>query len=189
MCNVLKLWNWLYTIVTKLTEIIKGGSSLVNADSHYNQENFFELMFLLSPFQFNGLMQERCNSIAMELRLFCTNPLNGSWLIIIWSNSKFWWFNEQWSNLGLATLSIHRKQATWNVHMINMDSGNGSSPVRCQAITWTNAYLLSKAPSGFNLSENWIKICSFLFKKIHLKMSSAKWLPFCPGLNAVVEVL
>ena len=53
-------------------------------------------------------------------------------------------------------------------------SGNGLSPVRRQAITWTNAGLLSIGLLGSNFNEIWIRILPFSFKKIHLKMSSAK---------------
>ena len=36
-----------------------------------------------------------------------------------------------------------------------MASGNGLSPVRCQAITWTNTDLLSIGPLGTNFSDIW----------------------------------
>ena len=60
-------------------------------------------------------------------------------------------------------------------------SGNGLSPVRCQAITWPNADLLSIGLSATNLSEIWIKMQNLSFMKTHLKMLSVKWQPFCPG--------
>ena len=43
-----------------------------------------------------------------------------------------------------------------------------------------NAHLLLIEPLGTNLSENRIEIQKFSFNKMHLKMSSAKWRPFCP---------
>ena len=43
------------------------------------------------------------------------------------------------------------------------------------------AGLLSVGPLGSNFSEILIKIGNFSFTKIHLKMSSATWWPFCPG--------
>ena len=50
---------------------------------------------------------------------------------------------------------------------------------RSQASTWTNDSLLSIGLLGTNFSEIWIGILSFSFKKMHLKMSSAKkWRPF-----------
>ena len=53
-----------------------------------------------------------------------------------------------------------------------MGSGNGLSPVRRQVIAWTNAGLHSIGLLGTNVSEIWIEVLSFLFKKIHSKMWS-----------------
>ena len=64
-------------------------------------------------------------------------------------------------------------------------SDNGLSPGRRQAIIWTNAGILLIGPSGTNFSEILIVIHTFSFKKMHLKMLSAKWRPFCLGLNVV----
>ena len=62
-------------------------------------------------------------------------------------------------------------------------SDNGLSPGRRQAIIWTNVGILLIGPLGTNCSEMLIEIHIFSFKKIHLKMSSGKWGPFCLGLN------
>ena len=62
-------------------------------------------------------------------------------------------------------------------------SDNGLSPGRRQAIIWTNAGILSIGPLGTNFSEILIAIQTFSFRKMHLKMSSAKWRLFCLGLN------
>ena len=64
-------------------------------------------------------------------------------------------------------------------------SYNGLSPGRRQAIIWTNAGILLIGPLGTNFREILIGIQTFSFKKIHLKMSSAKWRPFCLGLNVL----
>ena len=64
-------------------------------------------------------------------------------------------------------------------------SDNGLSPGRRQAIIWTNAGILLIGPLGTNFSEIVIEIRSFSFKKMHLKMSSGKWRPFCLGLNVI----
>ena len=50
----------------------------------------------------------------------------------------------------------------------------GLSPVRCQAITRTNAGLLSTGLLGTSFVEIGIEILSFSFKKMHLKMSYVK---------------
>ena len=63
---------------------------------------------------------------------------------------------------------------------------NGLSPGRRQAIIWTNAGILLIGPLGTNFSENLIGIQTFSFKKMPLKMSSAKWRPFCLGLNVLM---
>ena len=62
-------------------------------------------------------------------------------------------------------------------------SDNGLLPDRHQAIIWTNAGILLFRPLGTNFNEILIEIHIISFKKIHLKMSSGKWRPFCLGLN------
>ena len=67
--------------------------------------------------------------------------------------------------------------------LIIIGSDNGLSPGRRQAIIWTNAGIWSIRPLGTHFSEILIEILTFSFKKMHLKMSSAKWRLFCLGLN------
>ena len=69
--------------------------------------------------------------------------------------------------------------------LITIGSDNGLSPDRRQAIIWTNAGLLSIGPLRTYFSENLIKILQFWLKKMHVKMSSAKWRPSCLGLNVL----
>ena len=64
-------------------------------------------------------------------------------------------------------------------------SDNGLSPGRRQAIIWTNAGILLIGPLGTKFNEISIKIHTFSFKEMHLKMSSGKWRPFCLGLNVL----
>ena len=61
--------------------------------------------------------------------------------------------------------------------------GNGLLPGWHQAIIWTNAGILLTGPLGTDLSEIFIEICTFIFKKMHLKMSCAKWRLFCRSLH------
>ena len=70
-----------------------------------------------------------------------------------------------------------------------IDSDNGLSPGRRQAIIWTNAGILLIGPLGTNFSEILIGIQIFSFKKMRLKMSSAKWRPFCLGHNVLTQSL
>ena len=66
-------------------------------------------------------------------------------------------------------------------------SENGLSPVRRQAIIWTNAGVLIMRPSWSDFNEILIEVHTFSFKKIHLKMSSVKWRPFSLGLNVSTQ--
>ena len=67
--------------------------------------------------------------------------------------------------------------------LTTIGSDNGLSPGRRQAIIWTNDGILLIRTLGTNFSEILSKIQSFSFKKMHLKMSSAKWRLFRLGLN------
>ena len=64
-------------------------------------------------------------------------------------------------------------------------SDNGLSPGRRQAIICTNAGILLIRTLATNFSEILSKIYTFPLKKMHLKMSSAKWWQFCLGLNVL----
>ena len=60
------------------------------------------------------------------------------------------------------------------VNWVSIGSDNGLSPGRRQAIIWTNAGILLIQTLRTNFSEILSEIHTFLFKKMHLKMSSAK---------------
>ena len=66
-------------------------------------------------------------------------------------------------------------------------SDSGLSPGWHQAIIWNNAGILLNRTLGTNFSEILGKIHSFSFKKMHLKMSSAKGRLFSLGLNELIE--
>ena len=63
----------------------------------------------------------------------------------------------------------------------------GLLPGRCQAIIWTSGGILLIGPLGMNYSEILNRIQTFSYKKMQLKMSSAKWHPFCLGLNVLMR--
>ena len=65
-------------------------------------------------------------------------------------------------------------------------SDNGLSSGQRQPIIWINAIILLIGPPETNLSEILIVIHTFSLKKMHLKISFAKWRPFCPGLNVLI---
>ena len=68
-----------------------------------------------------------------------------------------------------------------SVNRVSIGWDNGLLPIRRQAIISTNVGLLSIGTLGTNFNEILIKIQNFSLTKMHLKISSAKWRPFCPG--------
>ena len=74
-----------------------------------------------------------------------------------------------------------------NTKLTTIASDNGLSPGRHHAIIWTNAGILLIEPLEINFSEVLIEINTFAFKKMHLKVSSAKWWRFCLGLEVLSE--
>ena len=68
-----------------------------------------------------------------------------------------------------------------------IDSDNGLSPGRRQAIVWTNVGILLIEPLRTNFSQILTEIQAFSFKKMHVKMSPARRRPFCLGLNVLTH--
>ena len=66
-------------------------------------------------------------------------------------------------------------------------SYNSLSPGQRQAIIWTNAGIMLIGLLGTKFNEMLIEIPTFSFKKIHLKMPSGKWRPFCRSLNVLTR--
>ena len=94
------------------------------------------------------------------------------------------------SNLMKGLRNERKSHWGWVTHicvgnLTIIGSDNGLSPGRRQAIIWTSAGILLIGPLETN-SEISIGIQTFSFKKMHLKMLSAKWRPFCPGLNVLI---
>ena len=82
--------------------------------------------------------------------------------------------NMDWSISPLCRIYV-------SMNRVSIGSDNGLSPIRRQAIIQTSAGLLLIGPSGTNISELLVKNRTFPFKKMHLKMSSAKWGHFVQG--------
>ena len=77
----------------------------------------------------------------------------------------------------------------WVNKLTIIGSDNGLSPGRRQAIISTNAGILLIGTFGTNFNEILSEMNTFSFKKMHLKMSSAKWRPFCLNLNMLMYSL
>ena len=69
--------------------------------------------------------------------------------------------------------------------LTNIGSDNGLSPGWRQAIIWTNVGILLIGTLGTNFTEISIDIHTFSFKKMRMKVLSAKRRTFCLGLNVL----
>ena len=90
-----------------------------------------------------------------------------------------------WASLILRLIHWGRVTHICISKLTTIGSDNGLSPGRRQAIIWTNAGILLIGPLGTNFSKILIKIHTFSFKKMWLKVSTAKWRPSCLGLNVL----
>ena len=76
----------------------------------------------------------------------------------------------------------------WRIYISKLaiiGGDNVLAPGRRRAIIWTNGGILIIRTEWTNASETSGEIHAFSFKKKHLKTSSAKWRPFCLGLNVM----
>ena len=71
--------------------------------------------------------------------------------------------------------------------LTTIGSYNGLPPSRGQTIIWTGAGILI-GPLGANCNEILSQIWKSSFKKMHMKLSSAKWRSFCLGLNVLIHI-
>ena len=95
--------------------------------------------------------------------------LNDLW-DIFWNNDDHNWF-PYISSGPVCERLLHWGRVTHICvnKLANIGSDNGMSPVRLQAIIWTNAGILLIEPFGTNFSEILIEIETFSFRKMHLK--------------------
>ena len=100
----------------------------------------------------------------------------------IWTNccwKKLWTFSGEWkySILKRGSLS-HWGRVTHICGSKLTIVGSGAKPLF--------PGILFIGPVGTRFSEILIEIYTFSFKKMHVKMSFGKWLPFCLGLNIYI---
>ena len=75
-----------------------------------------------------------------------------------------------------------------SVSWVSIGSDNGLSPIQRQAIILASAVLMTIGPIGINFNEILIKIPNFSFTKMHVNILCAKWLPFCPGRDELIQL-
>ena len=133
---------------------------------HYARRLWKSLPFLFM------LDHESAWSLSIDLlNFFC----NVCWY---WSHRLLTWRLPMLTHWGRVTHICVSK-------LTLIGSDNGLSPGRHQAIIWTSVGILLIWPLGTKFSEIFIEIQIFLFKKMHLNMSSVKCHPFCLGLNVL----
>ena len=74
------------------------------------------------------------------------------------------------------------------VNSVFTGSGNGLTPTRHQAITWTNADILPVGHLVINFSNIFVKISKVFCNKIHLDAVWKCWY-HCLDLNAYITIL
>ena len=121
--------------------------------------------------------------VSLQKRIFVTWPQWVNFLLIVWI--QYWRSRIQWWCIGLPLTHWGRVTHICVGKLTIIASDNGLSPGRRQAIIWNNAGILLIEPLGTNFSDILIGIQMFSFRKMRLKMSSAKWRPFCIGLNVL----
>ena len=103
---------------------------------------------------------------------------------VLWATFTKRW-DKWWNIRGKPDLSWRRVTHIYVSKLTTIGSDNGLSPGRLQPIIWTNAGILLMGPLGTNFSEILIEIRTFSSNKMHLKMSSGNWLPYCLGRNVL----
>ena len=97
--------------------------------------------------------------------------------MLIYPSIQFAWSLTHWGRVTHKCVS----------KLTIIGSDNGLSPDRRQAIIWTNTGILLIRSIGTNFSEILSEIHAFSLNKMHFKMSSDKWRPFCLGLNVLIQ--
>ena len=85
-------------------------------------------------------------------------------------------------SLKISYLKFHLTHWDWCISNLTIKSSDSAlSPGRRQTIIWTNAAMKLIGRLGTNFGEISIDFLTFM----HLKVSFAKWQPFCLGLNVL----
>ena len=159
--------------------------------------NCFHLAQICMRIFLNTVITRDDNTLSYEEAHGHLTPL--SWLLLTRRSPKPgqcepWVWYCAWKNADNIRKSLtHWGQVTYIYIYLYMcvskvtiiGSDNGLSPCRHQTIIWTNAVILLIATLGTDFHVTVIENCTLMFKKMHLKLSSGDWRPFCLGLNVL----
>ena len=95
-------------------------------------------------------------AIYMHIHVFTETELSSFW------RNCHHWLNQK---LSIWQLISPYRRIYASMNWVSIGSGNGLSPVRRQAITRTNADILSIGPLGTKFNKIWIEILTFSLKK------------------------
>ena len=125
-------------------------------------------LLLIFWIHFTARYREYCTKLYL---LYCLE-----WNLLFWRIYVFSLISEQQSPLSNLINSSPPSAA-----YIHQWTGSALVKVMACHLYGTKPYvdLLSIVPLGTNISEIWIGIQSFSFMKMHLRMLSVKWQPFC----------
>ena len=108
------------------------------------------------------------------------------WLVSVTKSDNLSWTSDHAIFLRLSNLIFNALRPSICVSKLTIfGSDNGSSPGRRQTITVAYDVILLIRTLGTNISEILSEIHIFSLKKMHMKMSPAKWRPFFLGLNVL----
>ena len=97
----------------------------------------------------------------------------------------FFWLGIQYDSMTWVIMRRWWYPQNAGVLVVLVGSDNGLSPGRRQAIIRTNDLIMLIGSLGTKFCDILIKILRVSFKKMRMKGSSAKWRPFCLGLNVL----
>ena len=99
--------------------------------------------------------------------------------VIMWSNITYYCIRHCWdtciSNIRFCTYNRH-PTPSFGVSIVRIFN-------KIDRIIWANVDWLLIGLLGSSFNKIWITIKQFWYTKTNLKMSSAKWGPFCLGIN------
>ena len=151
----------------------------------FRNESLWIMIKICGIWIYHGSYMNKFSLLSVNVANVLFKPMKSTTFCWIWSLA--WVCVEKGSYISDINPLTHWGRVT-HICVDNLTiivSDNGLSPGRRQAIIWTNAGLLLIGPLGTNFSEISIKILTFSFTKMRLKVSSVKWRPFCLGLNVL----
>ena len=185
------------TQLGRVTHICVGKLTIIGWDNDLSPGRRHVIIWTNAGILLIGAFETHCSEILIEIYTFSFKKMH-----LKMSSGKG---RPSWLGVNALTVSLFFLR---NARIINDDtlthwgrvthicvsklsilgSDNGLSPGRRQAIIETNAGILLIWPLGTNLSEILIEILIliFPFKKMRLKVSSAKRRLFCLGLNMLI---